>query len=67
MKVGRVCQWLDNERAEKAKRKVRDGVPSQREEAERQRELTRVGVGARIAEAYAALKEMLEEEGGSRP
>ena len=67
LKVGRVCQRLDDERAEKAKRKGRDGVPSQREEAERQRESARVGVGARIAEAYAALEAMLEEEERRRP
>ena len=66
-KVGRVCQWLDEEQVVKARRKTRDGAPSQQEEGARQRESARLGLRARIAEAYVALEAMLEEEERSRP
>ena len=62
MKVGRVCQRMDDERAGKAMRKTRDGVPSPQEEVEWQKEAARLGFKARIAEAYAALEAILEDE-----
>ena len=66
-KVDRVCQRMDEERAGKAKRKVRDGAPSQQEEGERKGAAARLGFETRIAEAYAALEAMLEAEGENLP
>jgi hypothetical protein len=50
-KVGRVCQRMDEERAGRARRKTRDGAPSQQEEGARKREAARLSLGARIEEA----------------
>ena len=61
-KVGRVCQRMDDERVGKARRKTCDGAPSPQEEVERQRAAARLDVEDRIAEAYAALEAMLEDE-----
>ena len=61
-KVGRVCQRMDDKCACKARWKAHDDAPSPQEEVEWQRAAARIGFEARIAEAYAALKAMLEDE-----
>ena len=53
---------MDDERAGKARRKTRDGAPSPQEEGKRERAAARLGFETRIAEAYAALEAMLEDE-----
>ena len=60
-KVGRVC------RAGKDRWNACDGAPSPQEESEQKRESARIGMEARIAEAYAALEAMLEDEERRRP
>ena len=61
-----MCQRLDDERVVKARRKTRDGAPSQQEEGARHRESARLSIKARVEETYAALKALVEEEKRSR-
>ena len=53
---------MDDERAGRARRKTRDGAPSLQEEGEREKAVARLAFETRIAEAYATLEAMLEEE-----
>ena len=66
-KVGRIWQRLDEEWSARAKGKMRDGAPSQQEQGAHQKGSRKLNIGARIEEAYAALKVMVEEEEKSRP
>ena len=50
----------------KARKKTRDGTPSQQEEGARQRQSTRLIIRARVEEAYATLKALVEEEERTR-
>ena len=66
-KVERESQRLDAEQSARAKGKARDGAISQQEQSGQKRESARLSFGARIEEAYAALKVMVEEDERCRP